>query len=467
MNLITLYIAIKEIEPPIWRRISISGNANLLDLHHVIQHAFGWTNTHLFIFKLGEMNFVHYPDWEADAYRYQSAELAILEDLIPDQLSEGSTFSYVYDLGDNWEHEIYVESVSLAPMRFSGASCVEGARAAPPENVGSIPGYFNLLKTLQTPGSSDYRELMNWMGYTYDPEYFDRETVNCIISDYFVVAQLRKDSIWCYDIPFFNLASVFFGNWTDSPEHLKYANDITLRRDVITLMTYLIENKVTGTKASGNFPLKDVRGIAEGFVDPPVLDEKIGDKLYKLRSEDEVPDMLFIHHFSNLAGLIIGGENQQWQVTHYGKSFLQATPLEQVWFLTNFWFLGFHWDNCLPYEDNILGSNAYTFQQLLLSTLVNYPVGETVSINQLFDAMELRLPGWERKFGFGGRFSNHKMHYFEKIVLEPFYKLGLFEILTKESDILPGFFDITDITITDFGKTLMQYFIRPSLFTRD
>src|SRR6266702_6089846 len=40
--------------PPIWRRLELSSTMFLDELHRVVQIAFGWTDTHLHRFALGE-----------------------------------------------------------------------------------------------------------------------------------------------------------------------------------------------------------------------------------------------------------------------------------------------------------------------------------------------------------------------------------------------------------------------------
>ena len=39
-----LKITLKEIEPPIWRRVLVSGNVSIKTIHKVIQIAMGWSN---------------------------------------------------------------------------------------------------------------------------------------------------------------------------------------------------------------------------------------------------------------------------------------------------------------------------------------------------------------------------------------------------------------------------------------
>ncbi|HCU58322.1 MAG TPA: LexA family transcriptional regulator, partial [Anaerolineaceae bacterium] len=97
-HLLQLKISLKGSRPPIWRRVLVSSEMSLLDLHDVIQFVFGWQDYHLFIFELGSFEFVNYPDWEEDAYQFQSAEDAILGDLIPTYLPQGGKFVYRYDM---------------------------------------------------------------------------------------------------------------------------------------------------------------------------------------------------------------------------------------------------------------------------------------------------------------------------------------------------------------------------------
>lgn len=458
MKTIFLKITLKDIEPPIWRRVKITSCATLLDLHYVIQHAFGWTNTHLFLVNIGSMRFVNSPDWEEDAYRFQSAELAILEGFIPKLLPKGEKFSYDYDMGDNWNHEILVENIEDSPKAFSGAVCLDGERACPPENVGSVPGYYRLLEDLRDLTDEEYVEAWGWLGYVYDPEALDLNSANLFIRDYFYAAQLSHDTLWTRDLPVYNPHIDLYHGWIERPEHHQYAEDVVFRRDVVTLMTYLRDHKVKGTKATGNFPRKDIQGITAGFVHPPILDQQIGDQLYKLRTEDEVPDLRFIHNFVNMAGLILGGEDKLWRVTHLGEIFLEGTPAEQVWFLTKFWFYHFDWDNCYPFRDVFLSDHLYTFQKFLLTVILNYPTGKPVDINRVLSEIDHLSPDWLSILSYGESEIFKKNLYFVSIVVEPFEKLGLFEVVKEEDERFSGFYNFTHIIVTEFGKNLLEYF---------
>ena len=40
-------VTLRHSKPPIWRRLLVSGNATLFDMHKTVQIAMGWTNSHL------------------------------------------------------------------------------------------------------------------------------------------------------------------------------------------------------------------------------------------------------------------------------------------------------------------------------------------------------------------------------------------------------------------------------------
>ncbi|MBW6465630.1 MAG: plasmid pRiA4b ORF-3 family protein [Brevefilum sp.] len=461
METIDLKISLKHIKPPIWRQIRISSASSLLDLHFVIQHAFGWTNSHLFIFKIGSMEFVYPPHWEEDAFKFQSAELAILDELIPKLISPGEKFSYVYDMGDNWHHEILIEDIQDTSQPLHGAICLAGARACPPEDVGSLPGYFQLLEDLKRPSSEQFMHTQSWLGYVYDPEAFDLGEVNLYLRDYFKSTQLSDHSLWSQDLPLHHPSIDFVSGWLNqlSPKDREYAQDLAFRKDVVHFLTYVRDHEVKGTKATGNFPLKDIRAIVAGFVNPIVLDQRIGDKIYKLRTEDEVIELLFMHKFLNIGGLILGGENMRWELTRLGEKFLESKPEEQAWFLTKVWFYQFNWEFCYPFYDIELETDIFRFQRPLLKLLERYPIRKPVEIDRLIMDLDRALPGWIRSHRNNNYIQLAKRHFLLAIVIEPFEKFGLIEVVKTEDDDFDFDFNVTYIIMADYGKRLLKYFI--------
>ena len=52
--------------------------------------------------------------------------------------------------------------------------CTDGARACPPEDCGSTPGYYRLLEILADPKHEEHEEIKEWAG-DYSPEHFSKE----------------------------------------------------------------------------------------------------------------------------------------------------------------------------------------------------------------------------------------------------------------------------------------------------
>jgi len=50
--------------------------------------------------------------------------------------------------------------------------------ACPPEDVGGIWGYYELLDVIRNPQHPDHEEMSEWVGDQFDPEAFDLEEVN-------------------------------------------------------------------------------------------------------------------------------------------------------------------------------------------------------------------------------------------------------------------------------------------------
>ena len=174
-----LKVSLEEIEPTIWRRLEVPGDATLGWLHAVIQVAMGWTNSHLHQFVVGERRYSD-PSFDLDEYEESARALdenvATLLDLPP---RARSSFRYEYDFGDGWTHRIAVERILDPDPAAAGlAQCPDGARACPPEDCGGVGGYMDLLEIIMDPKHEEYESRMEWLGGDFDPEAFDRHKTN-------------------------------------------------------------------------------------------------------------------------------------------------------------------------------------------------------------------------------------------------------------------------------------------------
>ena len=161
-------MTLRDITPPIWRRVLVDGSATLDEVHDVIQAAFGWWNSHLHGFCIGGRDYgVPDPDWGLsqvlDETRYRLDKLA----------AQGDKFRYVYDFGDDWDHDVHVEKILARSEVDTVPACIAGRRACPPEDCGGAWGYEELLVAIADASHERHAELLEWSGGDSDPEAFD------------------------------------------------------------------------------------------------------------------------------------------------------------------------------------------------------------------------------------------------------------------------------------------------------
>ena len=459
INLIKLKIRIEDIEPQIYRRVLVSAKFSLLDLHQIIQICFGWEDQHLFIFNIGDMRFVNTIHWEEDAFRYQDASRALLSELIPKHIPVGGKFTYVYDLGDGWQHEILVEDLENSDEDLEIPICYDGRRSAPPENFGGPFLYHEYSESLKGPRVSKFDDSFVYFPEGFDPEKFEIKVIGRKLIRNFQKEDDEEKSSWSTEVQDFNPISDFGSDWTKriSPEHSVFSESLPFRQDLVTMLTYLKGNRVKGTQATGNFPLKHIRKMTTQFVNPPELDQQIGDKLYKLRTEDEVPYLVFLHNFANIAQLILGGEGLQWQVSYVGERFLEHKPEEQIWFMCKNWFQRFNWFYWHSWDDYDALIEHHEFQGMIIDLLLSYPTNKAINIQEMIADLDEKSPNWIRLRRKDYQL-NHKKHFLINVVVDPLEKLGIIQVEREDDPDSPKYF-VNDFQVTDFGKSIIKSFL--------
>ncbi len=169
--------------PEIWRTIQVPDNYNFWDLHVAIQDAMGWLDYHLheFDFMKGkELIRIGMPNEEStDASILLGWEVSIKTYFE----KAGTTARYSYDFGDGWEHLIELEAILPANTAIHYPVCIAGERACPPEDCGGVPGFEDMLATLQYGKASEKKELNEWLKnheknyYPFQAEVFDLQAV--------------------------------------------------------------------------------------------------------------------------------------------------------------------------------------------------------------------------------------------------------------------------------------------------
>jgi hypothetical protein len=170
-----LKIALQDIKPPVWRRVQVS-DCTLARLHDVIQRCMGWDDYHLHEFNVGHERYGAPSQWENDFGDEVANEGKVK---LSQMAGQGiKKFTYVYDMGDNWEHVIQIEKVLSAEAGASYPRCTAGARACPPEDCGGPWGYGDFVEAIQNPKHERHVELIEWLGEEFDPEAFDVAAIN-------------------------------------------------------------------------------------------------------------------------------------------------------------------------------------------------------------------------------------------------------------------------------------------------
>ncbi len=170
------------VKPPVWRRIVISDDLSFLQLHEVIQAAFGWESYHLFQFSekaFGRGVTIKLPD-EYDVEfddEIMDAEITPLSFVLN---KKGRVYTYVYDFGDSWEHKITVEEIISDSVDLF--KCIAGKGKCPPEDCGGIYGYENMKAILADKADPEHKEMLEWLGLDegsdWDPKEFSLHEAN-------------------------------------------------------------------------------------------------------------------------------------------------------------------------------------------------------------------------------------------------------------------------------------------------
>ncbi|MEQ8676701.1 MAG: plasmid pRiA4b ORF-3 family protein [Aggregatilineales bacterium] len=192
-NIYQLKITLHHSKPPIWRRMLVSGDTKLEQLHMIIQIAMGWWNAHLHQFiidriyyaaDLGEFG-LDFEDWGGRKLREDNF---VLSDLIK---TEKKKFRYEYDFGDSWYHDILVEKILPPDPNQKLPVCIKGKRACPPEDVGGIYSYDFFLEAFKDPNHPAHEDYIQWVGEDFDPEAFDLDAINKTLQEYAKDARLK------------------------------------------------------------------------------------------------------------------------------------------------------------------------------------------------------------------------------------------------------------------------------------
>ncbi|MHB8452783.1 MAG: plasmid pRiA4b ORF-3 family protein [Mycobacteriales bacterium] len=187
MRTTRLRLTLGEVSPPVVRVIDVPATYTLPELHLVLQAALGWTESHLHQFVAGPLRYGAPGDDDWDG---QQDEAGVRLKDMP------ARFTYLYDLGDGWEHDVEV----LGPGEGE-PGCRYGEGTCPPEDCGGPGGYADLLEALADPSHEEHEHMRDWVGNrlaAFDQAEADRQVrrmVGEVPASVRLVLDLAKDGV--------------------------------------------------------------------------------------------------------------------------------------------------------------------------------------------------------------------------------------------------------------------------------
>ena len=238
-------------------------------------------------------------------------------------------------------------------------------------------------------------------------------------------------------------------------QRIAEAQALSLRRDLITLLTYVRDHKVTGTQSTGNMPLKAIREVTAQFVNPPVLDRTSGDRVYELRTEDDVWSLQFLHILASVGDLLVAEPGRRWRLTPNAAKFLDADPVIQLALLLAVWWFQVNWLVAYP----VGGIGEFlpdSFAQVTLDRLRAIRTGSVVSFDEFADALiETSGLTWTAPNMSYARMSLRSA--IERTVIRILENFGAVHCTHRDHATWPDFKVLDTFEITPLGAVLLDW----------
>lgn len=186
-------IQLKDVNnPPVWRQLQVSSNCTFDKFHTIIQYAFGWEFSHLYCFSptgFGSSPMIEsYPEDDEYFEKLEDESLDAKQTLLSDIFTkEKQKFTYIYDFGDSWTHEIVLEKIQKDEV-LTKPLLMSGVGACPPKDCGGPWGYESMKETLADKKHPEHRSMKEWLGLhpkeNWDATDFDIDANQRLINQF-------------------------------------------------------------------------------------------------------------------------------------------------------------------------------------------------------------------------------------------------------------------------------------------
>ncbi|NDV43076.1 plasmid pRiA4b ORF-3 family protein [Flagellimonas sediminis] len=179
-------IELEGTSPTIWREFLAPSDTTFYRFHHIIQIVMGWENYHLYEFTMDSYRIGQ--QFEEEGFNGPNEIIDSKTITIGEVLqAKGQKLEYLYDFGDYWQHSLTLEMI-IDDLTIPFPICCAGALNCPPEDVGSIPGFYDFLKIMENPRHPEHKETKTWVNSKlvaidgrYDPQKIPLERVNYVL----------------------------------------------------------------------------------------------------------------------------------------------------------------------------------------------------------------------------------------------------------------------------------------------
>lgn len=169
-----LHVSLPFSDPLVWRRVLVSGEMNLFQFHRVLQICMGWSGEYSHQFYVGKVFYeMSSPTGEERKYDEKKFTLHALDEPMR------WCFTYLYDAAEGWEFDIILEETTPYKSGKDHPVLLEGELASPPEDIGGVHRYGELLHALQNLSDEKNKRLVkSYDLFDFDPYYFDHLGIN-------------------------------------------------------------------------------------------------------------------------------------------------------------------------------------------------------------------------------------------------------------------------------------------------
>ena len=172
-----LSIRLEDVTPEVKRMLAVPVDIRLDRLHELIQAAMGWTDSHLYEFRVRDIGWgIPDPDWNDNRLDAREATLwEVMED------TGAKTLRYLYDFGDSWYHVIKIERLFPPDGGDYFPLLLSASGRCPPEDIGGAFAYQEFLAAIANPKHPRHAEMKEWWSDDFDPDDVPIESLNAAV----------------------------------------------------------------------------------------------------------------------------------------------------------------------------------------------------------------------------------------------------------------------------------------------